>query len=530
MKRREFLQYSSAATTAGVLLARSDAVARSDGARPNIIFLMTDQQRWDALGVVNPHVKTPNLDRLAKSGVRFSQAVCQAPLCVASRNSLMFGYYPSQLGVRTNEDGLRDEDCLPSPPLPEILRQAGYQTAGFGKTHWGHGKGNPAPSRRGFEYRAVPHGRGEFYEEGSLIITEDDPDGVNHYQKETRGYGPGEEGVKGYIGCTSQIPNREHRDGWIAEKCLEFLDSGVDPNRPLFLYLSFIKPHAGFNVPKEYEDLYDIETVPDIPQPPWESEQNTHLGAIDESSDFLGDRYKEWREAWSKMTSLERRRTTLRYWANCSWLDGYMGQVLDRLKEMGRLENSIIVFLSDHGEMLGERHHRFSKYCLYDSSVRVPLILGGSAIPESLRGTIDDRQAELVDILPTLQGIAGIDPDPGLAGLDLLADKKRVGTFSEFHGSGFEEEQPAPAYMWRTEDWKLILHLQGHVGDALSRTESTRGELYDLKNDPNEWNNLYDSQAHSQVREAMKTELLMHLACVWNRGPNYSRMIEQKQT
>ena len=89
MKRREFLQYSSAATTAGVLLARSDAVARSDGARPNIIFLMTDQQRWDALGVVNPHVKTPNLDRLAEFGVRFSQAVCQAPLCVASRNSLM---------------------------------------------------------------------------------------------------------------------------------------------------------------------------------------------------------------------------------------------------------------------------------------------------------------------------------------------------------------------------------------------------------------------------------------------------------
>lgn len=128
-------------------------MSRADN-RPNVIFFMTDQQRWDALGVANPLVKTPNLDRLARTGIRFDQAVCQAPMCVPSRYSLMFGYYPSQIGVRSNGGGLFFEDRLPSTPLPELMRRQGYQTAGFGKTHWNHGFLNPAPPTRGFEVRA----------------------------------------------------------------------------------------------------------------------------------------------------------------------------------------------------------------------------------------------------------------------------------------------------------------------------------------------------------------------------------------
>ena len=100
------------------------------------------------------------------------------------------------------------------------------------------------------------------------MMTDDNPQGLKEYNAEVAGFGPGEEGVKGYIGATSKVIAANHRDGWVAEQCLKFLDQGVDPQRPLFLYLSFLKPHAGFNVPKEFEDLYDIEHIPDTPNRP----------------------------------------------------------------------------------------------------------------------------------------------------------------------------------------------------------------------------------------------------------------------
>ncbi|UQZ81979.1 Arylsulfatase [Paenibacillus konkukensis] len=491
--------------------------------KPNIIFFMTDQQRWDCIGKFNSHIKTPTLDKLAERGIVYSQAVCQAPMCVPSRSSMMFGYYPSQLGVRTNHGGLYDEKLLPSDPLPELMRKAGYQTAGFGKTHWNHGLKTDNPSARGFEVRAVGLARDSgHYEEGAVMMGDVEPEGLRQYYEETKSYGGGEENANGYIGCTSELPMHLHRDGWVAEQCLEFLDEGLDPQRPLFLYLSFLKPHAGFNVPKQFEDLYDINDIPDIPQPPWEDENGTHLAATDEVSESSRQQYLEKKQVWSEMTPEERKRTTLRYWANCSWLDHYFGRALEKLESQGRLDNALIVFVSDHGEMLGERAYRFSKYCLYDSSVRVPMILSGSYIPEPLRGTIDERPAELVDLVPTLAGVAGSPRNPQLPGLDLLGARQRAGTFCEFHGKGYSNKlsvHSAPSLMWRKKEWKLIMYLPGAIEDAIGRVDRFQGELYHLTDDPNEWNNLYDDEAYSAIRERMTAELLMHLACVWAKGP-----------
>lgn len=160
-------------------------------------------------------------------------------------------------------------------------------------------------------------------------------------------------------------------------------------------------------------------------------------------------RYQRWREVWENLSSEERRRTTLRYWANCSWLDDYIGQVLDKLEKLGRLENSIIVFCSDHGDMMGERQHTFSKYCLYDSSVRVPLIVSGSVVPEAKRGTVDHRPAELVDLIPTITNAINARQDPRLPGLDLLGDAKKLGGFCEFYGGAPDRQYGTPSYMWR---------------------------------------------------------------------------------
>jgi len=479
--------------------------------KPNIIFFMTDQQRWDAIGVNNPIIKTPNLDRLAREGILFNQATCQAPMCVPSRNSMMFGLYPSQIGIRSNGSHALGDPFMPCDPLPERLRKVGYQTAGFGKTHWG--RSEQPIGTRGFEIRVV--GAKEVGKETGAIHYQDDenPEGLAAYRKETANYGPGEEGVDGYLGETSQVADRDHRDGYVAEKCLEFLDEGMDPERPLFLYLSFLKPHAGLNVPKRFVDLYDINDIPDTEQPPWVKEPDTHLTYVTQTNKFQAGRYDAWREVWSKMTPLERRRTTLYYYANCSWLDDYFGQALEKLEKAGRLENSLIVFTSDHGDMLGERNYRFTKYCLYESSVRVPILLSGTVVPWKLRGTIDNRPAELVDLYPTITKVAGTTNQFQIPGLDLLSDKEHKGSFCELHESG------SPAYMWRTKKWKLILFVDKPLDEAGFSVEQMKGELYNIEKDPHEWENLYYNNEYQEIREQLKTELLEKLAITYAGFP-----------
>jgi arylsulfatase len=498
-------------STAKEKAGKNDQVIRASRANPDIIFFMTDQQRWDALGKLNPHIKTPTLDRLAANGIIFRQATSQAACCVPSRNSLMFGLYPSQLGIRTNGSHGIGDNFFPCDPLPARLQKAGYQTAGFGKTHWG--RTDKIPGTHGFEYRVV--GAKEVGMEQGAVHYQDDenPEGLAAYRKEVRDYGGGEEGVAGLIGTTSQVPDIDHRDGWVAEKCLEFIDTGISKDRPLFLYLSFLKPHAGFNVPKRYEDLYDINTIPDTEQPPWAKEPDTHLAAAERGNTSLQTRYKNWHEAWSRMTPMEKRRTTLRYYANCSWLDDYFGQVLDRLEKLGRLKNALIVFVSDHGEMLGERNYHFTKYCLYESSIRVPVILSGSVVPENLRGTIDDRLAGLVDLYPTIVKVAGTTQALDSPGLDLLGDKEHKGSFCEFHDAG------APAYMWRTREWKLILFMEPPLSVARFSPDKAKGELYNLVKDPHEWKNLYYKKKNKAIAEKLTRDLLMHLACTWTGFP-----------
>ena len=147
--------------------------------KPNIVMIMTDQQRWDAMGCVDPHVITPGIDSLAREGILFEQAVCQCPMCVPSRNSLMFGLYPSQTGVRTNAGALLDETRLPAVPLPQLLHDAGYFCAGFGKTHWNNCRKGEAGSRRGFDVRAEGQPRFSLQcEEGAVMMDDEDPEGL----------------------------------------------------------------------------------------------------------------------------------------------------------------------------------------------------------------------------------------------------------------------------------------------------------------------------------------------------------------
>jgi len=462
---------------------------QADTVPPNIIFLMDDQHRWDALGIIDPAVITPHLDRLARQGVFFDQAVCQAPMCIASRNSMMMGLYPNQIGILRNEPGVPDED-LPAKTLAQVFREAGYETAGFGKTHWG-----VKSSTRGFETRYAS----EIREEGAIMMIDTDPERKKLYDDETKEYGPGEEDPSGYIGRTSGIPEAAHRDGWVTEKCLEYI-SGRDDDRPLFLYLSFMKPHAGHNIPEGYEKLYDLDKVAYAEQPPWDKDHSTHASGVNRR-----DLYEAY---WKNATDEEWKLMTTRYRANCTWMDDMFGRVIQALEERGLLENSLIVYVSDHGEMLGERYYRFNKYCLYESSVRVPIILSGTALPKSLRGRTDQRPAELIDVYPTLLKVAGIEVPKTAAGLDLLSQNEiRQANFCALH-----ERSDEASFMWRTREFKLILCFERKVeASSYSTSDIKGGELYDLKKDPAEWKDLFGDEAYRDTREKMSAELMAHI-------------------
>ena len=455
----------------------------------NIIFLMDDQHRWDALGVVNKEVHTPNLDALADAGVRYESAVCQAPMCIASRYSMMLGVYPNQCGILRNQPGIPDS-LLPAKPLAQVLKENGYETAGFGKTHWAIDC-----STRGFETRYI----GECFEEGAVMMKDQDPERKQRYDDEVAKYGPGEENNEGYIGETSQLAEVDHRDGWVTNECLKYLKRRED-ERPLFLYLSFLKPHAGHNVPQGFEDSYNADSTQYATQPDWASDNSPHAEGVNRRELYEG--------FWKNATPQQWREMTMRYYANCTWLDDMFGRVLKQLEEKHLLDNAIIVYVSDHGEMLGERYYRFNKYCLYDASVRVPMIISGTALPEAMKGVIDTRNAELTDVYPTLLQAAGVEIPANIPGEDLLGIAKRPANFCALH-----ERREEAAFMWRTPQCKLILRMNRKQDASQYEAEDIiGGEFYDLVNDEKEWYNLYDdTTAFKNEKQKMTDELLAFL-------------------
>lgn len=457
---------------------------------PHIIFLMDDQHRFDALGMINNQVITPTLDSLAKDGVFYSQAVCQAPMCVPSRNSMMLGLYPNQNGVYRNSDGIKDED-VPVKTMAQYFKDAGYETAGFGKTHWGKHKTNT----RGFETRYVS----EIKEEGAISMAELNPEAKQAYDTEIEDMGPGEENNLGYLGFTSKLEEEEHRDGWITKQVLEYINQRED-ERPLFLYLSYMKPHAGHNVPKGYEDLYDVNTIKYADQPNWNEDKSPHSKGVNRR-----DMYESY---WKNATEEEWKLMTMRYYANVTWIDDMMGRTLAALKDKGLLENTLIVYTSDHGEMLGERYYKFNKYNLYDASVRVPMIIAGTALPQNRqRNSIDDLSAENTDLLPTLLHFAGIKQDKPLLGENLLENSRNSATFSSLH-----ERPGEAAFMWRTKDYKLILVLHKKDNAAhYTQEDIITGEFFNLKEDPKEWNDLYNQTEVIEIQNQYQKELMNHL-------------------
>ena len=444
--------------------------------KKNVLFLFCDQLRHDCLGYAgHPLVKTPNLDRLARQSVNFSNAYTSTPLCVPARHSLM-------TGLRNGTHRHARLKPIPGviPELPSFMgamMQSGYVTKAVGKTHF---KG------RHYGFESIDR-----MEECVDSITDDD------YLLYLRDNGVGtrfQHGMRDllyYQPQTLPTPLEHSPSEWIADRSITFMRDHVryKPDQPFLLFSSYVYPHPPFAASEPYASMYDPADIPmpiDIDRPMDELPTGAlkHRGRLD-GAHHDPDRM---------------RRTMALYFGLISHVDACIGRTLDDLDRLGLSDNTVILFSADHGEMLGD-HGLSQKNVPFDPSVRVPFLVKWPG--RSLEAHEDVGFASLLDVFPTLAD--GLDLAPQTT-RDALAGQSLMDRLS---GTGDAPEDFVVDYGYRDDRWLSL-----RTRDFKYNYWYAEGfeELYDLRNDPGEATNLLlqdrVSVAHGRQAESMKTALL----------------------
>ncbi len=353
-----------------------------DDSRPNILLITTDQQRWDTLACYgNSLVRSPHIDALAARGVRFETAIVQNPVCIPSRACLQTGRYTHQHGVQYMESIIDDTPGLPPDELTimERLQHAGYRTAGFGKIHM--------MPERGFHELQITGGKGQRWTRSAGLpiglaplgrdyaawLEARDPGAYERIYEQRRR--PEYRRDKGTI--SNVLPLEEYIEWWIMENTVEFVRR--DHDRPFFVWCGFCGPHGPVDPPAPFDVLYPAS---DVPLPP-----NYHVTP----------------DGASRPTTAEQDRIARKfvayYWGLVSLIDDMIGRIVQTLSRAGALDNTLIVFTSDHGEM-GFDFGRLGKGNFYEPVIRVPLIVvppGGLSGGRTVSGPV-----ECFDLAPTI--------------------------------------------------------------------------------------------------------------------------------
>lgn len=372
-------------------------------ARPNLVFITVDQMRGDCLGVDgHPIVETPNLDTMANDGVRFSRSYCVTPSCIPSRASMLTGLRPRSNGRVGYEDGVPWNF---QTTLPGELAKAGYHTQGVGKMHF-------YPPRSLMGFHNVRLHDGFLHIERNANQRLETVDDYLPWLREKLG-GRADYTSHG-LDCNSWVARPWHLDeslhptNWVVSESMDFLNRR-DPRRPFFLWMSFVRPHAPLDPPQAYWDMYVDRDIPMPPVGDWAKSFPHKPGAIrmDAFEGRLDDRML--------------RRARAAYYALITHIDHQIGRFLGALHEHNLLDSTLLVFTSDHGDLLGD-HNLFRKALPYEGSARVPLI--AYAPPQFDmgldRGAVVDGIVENTDILPTLLDVAGVDIPESIEGRSLL--------------------------------------------------------------------------------------------------------------
>lgn len=454
LSRRDFLKYSSAGFIGTALSLASFSCHTRKKSRPNFVFFLTDDQRWDGMSCAgNTILKTPHMDRIAKEGVRFENMFVTTSLCGPSRASFLTGRYAHNHDVRRNGLAL----SLRHRTFPEMLKEAGYETAFVGKWHnTDLGRG------RHFDYQFGFRGQGRYYDP---LIAEN--------------YGPERE----YKGHVTDI---------LADKAVEYLKK--DHKKPFCLLLWFKAPHRSFHPAERFKDLYKDE---EIPKPPnFDDDYEGRPDAVKNANMKIGD-----------FADIPDYQTFVKDYYRClAGVDENVGRVLDVLKELGFEDNTVVIYAGDNGFFIGE-HHFFDKRFMYEESIRVPLLIKYPKLVQS--AAIKSEMVLNVDIAPTILDLAGVPIPDDMDGRSIrpLLEGKRPAWRKDFLYEYYEYPGPHSGRKnrgIRTERWKYIHYFE----------EPQEFELYDLQNDPHEMNNLiHDSQYRPIINQLRRrlTELRKEL-------------------
>ena len=485
-----------------LLLVLLACVCSAASARqPNILFVMTDQQRWDCVGANgNTLIKTPNLDRIAARGANFSHAYVASPVCVPSRISFFTGRYAHSHRNRVNYTPLDASEVL----IQQRLKDAGYRTASVGKLHY-YPPSAEAARRTGFDIVEL-HDGVPFTDLWSDYVkwrqTNDPKKDIKNYRALAKDIAPGRNPFRAAI-------DAEFTDtAWVGQRSRHWLTELAKEDKPFFLNVSFWKPHSPYEIAPPYDSMYDAVNIP-VPE------------------DFTEDDLKKLPLPLQKLitrepggmhkVTRERLEWIYRsYYGAISHVDHEIGLLLDTLDASGQADNTLIVFTADHGDQLME-HGIMGKNCFFEPAVRVPFMV---SLPGRIKPSHHDELIETVDLLPTLFEFIGL-PEPrecqGRSFAPLIADLGRAYTphdvvFSENiipevitggpldlpfeQGKGVDGIRHPDAKMARTDRWKYCYYADGG------------SELYDIQADPHELTNLAGREEVRAVEENLRTRLL----------------------
>lgn len=372
--------------------------------KPNILFIMTDQMRGDCMGVAgHPDVKTPNLDTLAYNGHYFRNAYSACPSCIAARAELMTGLSPKNNKRVGYKDGVNWEY---KKTLPSELNKASYYTKCVGKMHV-----HPLRNNLGFNDVVLHDGYLGYYRNPNISFHEHQTIADDYFHWLKCELGADADITDTGLECNSWVARpfiydeKYHPTNWVVSNSIDFLRKR-DRSKPFFLYASFVRPHPPFDAPQCYFDMYNNMDLTPPAVGDWaDSESYKKTRQFDGDVAFYDDEL--------------RRQAQIGYYACITHLDHQIGRLIQALHEDGSYDNTIILFSSDHGELLGD-HHTFRKIRPYQASINIPLII---CAPNSIlksHGIVHNQVVALRDIMPTLLDFALYDKEINLDGTSLV--------------------------------------------------------------------------------------------------------------
>ena len=486
--RREFIRVLGLGAGAALLSRCAPAPRRPQ--RPNIVLLLTDDQRWDAMGCAgNPVIQTPNMDELAAEGMRFRNAFVTTSICPVSRASILTGQYMRRHRIKDFSTQLSITAMVETYPL--LLRPTGYYTGFIGKWGVGASRAGADAASWAFDYWAGASGQGNYWHEATCPYVTNDGvirNGKNVCTCPPNGPWPrtGNRMMKNPKHLTTEIT---------PAKFVQFLDSR-DPERPFCLSISFKAAHVPWDdSDPRLRDLYAEQTMP-VPRTATPDDYARQPEFLRES--------RSGKAGTNLTTNHETVRNRLRkYYRLITGVDIAIGEIRRALAQGNLAENTVIIFSSDNGYLMGE-HGLSSKWLMHEESIRVPMLIADPRLPTGTRDRITEEMALNIDIAPTILDLAGVVAPARMQGRSLLPLLSEPGlAFREdwFYEHHFEEKRIESTEGVRGRQRKYIRYIN---------QEPPYEQLFDLEADPLETRNLATIASHGATLQHMRSRWRFH--------------------